>query len=238
MLLVLEDFNEWRLDPRTAVAPQLRLILRSRIIRNDLKPMSRLSEPDLAQEYEVSRQPVREAFITLEHEGLLEIRPQRGTYVKPIDVGSVLNGQFVREAVEADIVRSLTQKPDDSLVQELRKQVEKQAVVAQENPTEFIELDEYFHRTLASAAGVGKSWEYLEAIKAQMDRVRFISDVEFPIKKLIDQHVHVVDMIASGDVEAAEASIRSHLREILNSLPKIQKLYPQHFAGEIGANNP
>lgn len=234
MVLVFEDVEAWRLDPRKAVAPQLRLILRSRIIHNDLKPQSRLSEPDLARQYGVSRQPVREALITLEHEGLVEIRPQRGTYVRRIDVASVLNGRFVREAVEADIVRTLARKHDDDLVRVLRAQLEDQARAARDNPAAFIDLDEGFHRTLAGAAGVGKSWEYLEAIKSQMDRVRFISDVEFHIMKLIDQHSHVVDMIEAGDEAAAEAGMRTHLREILKSLPKIYQVYPEYFDGSVG----
>ena len=227
------NLQDWQLDVRTPVAPQLRTIFRTRIIRNDLKPMTKLSEPDFAKDYQVSRQPVREAFITLESEGLLEIRPQRGTYVKPIHVESVLAGRFVREAVEADIVRSLAEDPDSQLVAELRHQLKKQAATAKANPTEFIALDEYFHRTLANAAGVEKAWEYLDSIKAQMDRVRFISFLEFPISKLIKQHQNIVDMVEVGDVDAAEQSIRFHLREILSSLPKIQQLYPQYFVGDI-----
>lgn len=231
MNLVLDDLKEWRLDPLQAVAPQLRLILRSRIIRNDLRPMSRLSEPELAKDYAVSRQPVREAFITLVNEGLLEIRPQRGTFVKRIDYASVLNGRFVREAVEADIVRQLAQHPDTALIQDLRQQLTHQSDVAQVNTAQFIELDEAFHRTLARAAGVGKAWEYLNAIKSQMDRVRFISNEEFPIARLIKQHEAIVDMIEAADVSAAEQAMRLHLREILNSLPKIQTLYPGYFEG-------
>jgi len=84
-MLAVIDFEEWKLDQLKAVSPQLRIVLRSRIIRNDLRPMSRLSEPELAKEYGVSRQPVREAFITLMNEGLVEVRPQRGTYVRKID---------------------------------------------------------------------------------------------------------------------------------------------------------
>lgn len=234
MILVTEDLQNWQMDPQKAVAPQLRVILRSRIIRNDLKPMSRLSEPDLAREYAVSRQPVREAFITLEHEGLVEIRPQRGTYVKRIDISSVLNGRFVREAVEADIVRRLAGRPDKDLVREMRKQLTEQRAASKQNPIAFIELDERFHKTLASAAGVEKSWEYLDEIKSQMDRVRFISDVEFPIRRLIDQHARVVDMIEAGDVDSAEAGMRTHLKEILKSLPKIHQRYPDYFVGTVG----
>lgn len=231
MLLVMENLEDWKLDPLQAVTPQLRLILRSRIIRNDLQPMSRLSEPELAREYNVSRQPVREAFITLVNEGLLEIRPQRGTFIKRIDYKSVLNGRFVREAVEADIVRKLASDPDAGLVRDLRAQIKQQSRVAEGNANAFIELDERFHRTLARAADVAESWEYLDSIKSQMDRVRFISNEEFPVTRLVKQHERVVDMIEDGNVASAEEAMRAHLREILKSLPKIQAMYPQYFEG-------
>lgn len=229
MTLVLDDLTKWRLNPLQAVSPQLRLILRSRIIRNDLRPMSRLSEPELAKQYDVSRQPVREAFITLADEGLLEIRPQRGTFVKRIDYDAVLNGRFVREAVEADIVRKLALQPNAALVADLRAQIKMQCDASHADPVRFIELDEQFHRSLARAAGVGKSWDYLDAIKSQMDRVRFISYEEFPLATLIDQHEQVVDAIEQGDGSFAETAMRTHLQEILNSLPKIQSLYPEYF---------
>lgn len=231
MTLVLDDLSKWKLDPLVAVSPQLRLILRSRIIRNDLKPASRLSEPELAREYHVSRQPVREAFITLMNEGLLEIRPQRGTFVKLIDYDAVLNGRFVREAVEADIVKRLADTPPDGLVKDLRTQLDAQKAVGARDPAKFIELDERFHHTLSDAAGVGKAWSILDAIKTQMDRVRFLTFEEFPVAKLIDQHTAIVDAIEQQHVAGAEVAMRTHLMEILSSLPKVQALYPAYFDG-------
>ncbi|SEN99985.1 DNA-binding transcriptional regulator, GntR family [Pseudorhodobacter antarcticus] len=228
-MLSLVGIDGWALDQLKAVSPQLRLVLRSRIIRNDLPPMSRLSEPELAKEYGVSRQPVREAFITLMNEGLVEVRPQRGTYVKRIDYEAVLNGRFVREAVEADIVRKLAKRGDSALVKDLRSQIAQQKNVPEDAPEEFMAQDERFHQTLANAAGFCKAWDYLGGIKAQMDRVRFITFEEFPISKLIEQHEAIVDFIEQKAVPQAEAAIRAHLREILNSLPRMQELYPNYF---------
>ena len=231
MTLVMDDLRNWKLDPLVAVSPQLRLILRSRIIRNDLKPASRLSEPELAREYHVSRQPVREAFITLVNEGLLEIRPQRGTFVKLIDYDAVINGRFVREAVEADIVKRLALHPVDGLIGDLRMQLDAQKTAGARDPAKFIALDERFHHTLADAAGVGKAWTILDAIKTQMDRVRFLTFEEFPVAKLIDQHAAIVDAIEQQNVASAEIAMRAHLKEILSSLPKVQALYPAYFEG-------
>jgi len=228
-MLGLVDVEQWTLDHRKTVSPQLRAILRSRIIRNDLRPMSRLSEPELAKEYGISRQPVREAFITLMNEGLVEVRPQRGTYVCKIDYDAVLSARFVREAVEADIVCKLALEDHVDLMEDLRAQLVLQKKVAKDTPEKFMELDERFHMTLAQGAGFAKSWDSLEGIKSQMDRVRFITFEELPISKLIHQHERIVDFIEQKTVSKAEDAMRGHLREILNSLPRVQELYPDYF---------
>lgn len=235
-MLAVIDFEGWKLDQLKAVSPQLRIVLRSRIIRNDLRPMSRLSEPELAKEYGVSRQPVREAFITLMNEGLVEVRPQRGTYVRKIDYDAVLNARFVREAVEADIVRRLASDDNSDLIKDLRAQLVMQKDAAKEPSGKFMELDERFHMTLAQGAGFAKSWDFLEGIKSQMDRVRFITFEEFPISKLIDQHEQIVDFIEQKTVPRAEEAMRAHLREILNSLPRVQELYPDYFENSQDAS--
>lgn len=233
MTIILGNLDNWKLDPLGPVSPQLRLILRSRILRNNLKPGEKISEPALAKLYNVSRQPVREAFITLVNEGLLEIRPQRGTLVKKIDYEVVLNGRFIREAIEADIVktlvRSFREKPDPDLIKQLRKQIEDQKKVSNNSPEHWIALDEKFHQTIANAAGLRKTWSFLEAIKSQMDRVRFFTIEEFPIKTLIEQHIHLVDCIEQQNLEGADGAMRIHLREILKTLPKVQELYPDYF---------
>lgn len=229
MALILEDLDLWKLDHLASVNRQLRLILRSRIIRNDLKPNQKISEPGLAKQYGVSRQPVREAFITLAQEGLVEILPQRGTLVRRIDYEVVLDCRFIREAFEADVMRQLAVKPDAELIAILRQQIKQQKKVSGNQPAQFIELDEKFHRTLSQAAGLNRAWDFIDSTKAQMDRVRFMSFEEFPITRLISQHTLIVDCIEQQDSAGAEDAIRKHLREILSSLPKIRTLYPDHF---------
>ena len=90
-------------DPDLPAAAQMHALLRRRIVTGDLRPGMRLSEQDIADQYDLSRQPVREAFIRLAAEGLLEVRPQRGTFVTRINMDWVLDTRFIREATEADI---------------------------------------------------------------------------------------------------------------------------------------
>lgn len=229
MAIYLGNLEDWKLDKYSAVSPQLRSILRSRIVYHDLKPLEKVSEPAIAKLYDVSRQPVREAFITLVNEGLLEILPQRGTMVRAISTDEVLNGRFIREAVEKDIVGILAECPNPSLIETLRKQIDEQKVAAIEDPVKFNKLDEKFHRTLAAAAGFSVAWDFLDTIKVHMDRVRFIANEEFSVSQLINQHLEIVDGIENQKPELAKNAMRVHLQALLDSLPRVKKLYPEYF---------
>ena len=221
----------WALDPALPISPQIHRILRERVILGDLPPGDKLSETETAAHYKVSRQPVREAFIKLAEEGLMEIRPQRGSIVTKIAVTAVHDARFLREAVEADIVRLVASRTDPALVRELRQQIGLQREVAASAPARFIHLDETFHRTLAEGAGKGGAWRVIQGLKAQMDRVRYLALGQFPLNRLIDQHIAIVDQIERGDVAGAEGAIRTHLREVLRDLPEILRSHPELFDG-------
>lgn len=225
----IEQNSAWDLDPTASITPQITRILRERIIRNDLKPGDRISESELARTYDVSRQPVREAFIKLADQGLVEVRPQRGTIVTRIGYLAVLDARFLREAIEADICKILASSPDPKLIIELRNQIELQQSLSSEEVSDFSSLDEQFHRTLAEAAGRGGTWRQIEGLKSQMDRVRYLSLGEFRFGSLIEQHRAVVDRIEVGDIAGANAAIRVHLREVLNDLPQIIEANKRFF---------
>ncbi|MBC7312179.1 MAG: GntR family transcriptional regulator [Rhizobium sp.] len=218
------------LEQSSAVGPQLYRLLRDRIVKGDLAPGARISESEIAASYKVSRQPVREAFIKLAEESLVEVRPQRGTYVRRISVPAVMTARFVREAVEADIVRAAAQAVTPNILALLEANLAAQrAVVDSDDPSRFMELDEAFHRLLAEAAGQPAIWDILEDLKTQMDRVRHISARQFSRERLIDQHAAVVAALRSGDPDAAEAQMRAHLKGVLTDLPAIAEAMPEFF---------
>ncbi len=231
-----QRFTSQAMDPAAPITPQIYAYLRDAIIHNQFAPGDRISEAEIARNWSVSRQPVREAFIRLAGEGLLAILPQRGTIITRISYDAVLNARFLREAIEADIVGILAADPDPALVRELRGQIQAQQKLALKNPKDFIALDDLFHRTLADSAGMRGAWRLIEGLKSQMDRVRYLSLGHFPVSKLIVQHRAVVDAVAQGDLSAANLAIRTHLREVLTDLPKIHAATPEFFdvpEGEI-----
>jgi DNA-binding GntR family transcriptional regulator len=220
-----------RQDETSSISTRVYRQLRGAIIRGELCPGERISESAIARQYSTSRQPVREAFIKLAEERLVRIQPQSGTFVVQISVTDVLDARFVREVIEVAVTREAAISAPLSAVRELRRQVDRQRAVASGHNAEFLVLDEEFHRTLALSVGHAHAWRVIESIKAQMDRIRYLSlDDATPIHLIIEQHERIVSGIEAGDPAEAAAAMRNHLREITLSLPNIASRFPDLFA--------
>lgn len=217
-----------------SVRQRLYNVLRQAIIRMVLAPGQALSEKEIADLFAVSRQPVREAFIRLSEAGLVEVRPQRGTYVVGISRQAVLEARFIRESLEVAItLEAVKGALPESVLMELNELIERQrSCIERQDHDRFFFLDEMFHRTLAFSTGQVMAWNVIEDVKAQLDRVRYLSIPDStPIPKLADQHQAIVDAIAASDSDAAEKAMSVHQREILNSLPELERRFPDLFAG-------
>ncbi|MBS1156078.1 MAG: GntR family transcriptional regulator [Proteobacteria bacterium] len=213
-----------------SIGTQLYRHLREAIIRGELSPGQALSEAEISKKYSVSRQPVREAFIKLAEERLVTVLPQRGTFVVKISVADVLDARFVREVIEVAVVQEAAMHVLPEKIKALRDIIAAQARVPHGQNEQFLELDEAFHRELAYSVGRAHAWRVIEGIKAQMDRVRYLSlDDATPITHLIEQHSRIVDGIEAGDPVAAADAMRTHLREIISSLPGIAEQNPETF---------
>lgn len=204
--------------------------LRSAIICGELRPGQALSEQAIAKVYSTSRQPVREAFLKLAEERLVVIQPKRGTFVVKISIADVLDARFVREAIEVAVVQEAALFALPKAVKELRRLLEQQKALSHGHNVEFLALDEEFHRTIALSIGRAHSWRVVETVKAQMDRIRYLSlDNATPLPLIVDQHTRIVDNIEAGNVNGAAAAMRTHLREIIGSLPNIAATFPDIF---------
>ena len=205
--------------------------MRNAIVTMALTPGQALSENEIAVSLGVSRQPVREAFIKLSEAGLVSIRPQRGTFVVKISVKQVTDARFVREAVEVAVARKACSTMTPDMLQNLSAILAAQQVADVEAvPARFLVLDEAFHRALALGAGCDYAWRVVEEVKAQMDRVRYLSLPEAtPIARLVGQHAAILSAIEAQDPDGAEAAVRTHLSEILTSLPLLARQYPDLF---------
>lgn len=208
-------------------AAQLHARLRQRIVGCELSPGTRLSEQEIADQYQLSRQPVREAFIRLTGDGLIEVRPQRGTFVTRIDLEWVLCTRFIRESVEADLARRAARRATPAQLQALFAQIAQQEQAA--DTAQLARLDEEFHAQLAAIAGKAMVWTHLQQIKIHLDRARHLLTALVARDAIIAQHRAVAEAVASGDPDRAEVAIRLHLRRVLRDLPALLDLSPDYF---------
>ena len=229
VLPVLEDDTN---RVRRTMAGRVFEALRQAIVQLQFHPGSPLSEAEIARQFGVSRQPVREAFIKLAEAGLVEVRPQRGTYVRLISRREVENARFLREAIEVAIVRKAAAEASEADIAAVQNIVARQeAVAATGDNAAFMSLDEQFHQAIASSADCVDAWRVIEGLKAQMDRVRYLSLPQAtPLAIIIEQHRHIAEAIAARAPERAERAMHQHLTEILVSLPKLALENPTYFA--------
>lgn len=208
---------------RLPIAPQVYERVRRAIITLAMLPSEALSEKELSLQLGVSRTPVREALIRLADEGLIDILPQRGSFVAPIRIKDVEEAQFIRESLEVAVVKRLANKCSPSFLADIKANLSQQDVaVANEDGDLFLELDEVFHRSFCEAAGLSKSWRLIQAVKLQMDRVRYLSLPDAAhLKTLLMQHWEIVHAIEQKEPEHASSAMVVHLQEVLRTAQRL-----------------
>jgi DNA-binding GntR family transcriptional regulator len=213
------------------IGKQIFRSLRQAIFTGLLAPGTPLSEKEVSDMFQVSRQPVREAFIKLVEAGVLQVLPQRGTFVKRISPRKVREGRFIREAIEAAVVRKAAVAITDTQLMALAANMREQKAASKVNDTAaFLACDEQFHFLIAQSIDCVAAWDTIQDIKAQMDRVRYLSLHEVsPLDLLIKQHAHIVSALKAHDPDAAEHAMRAHLREILVSIGPVAERNPDWF---------
>ncbi|MBU9808779.1 GntR family transcriptional regulator [Rahnella sp. C60] len=216
------------------VNQQIYRTLRQDIVTCAIAPGAFLSEKEISTRFNVSRQPVREAFIKLAEAGLVQVLPQRGTYVMKISSKRVADGRFIREAVETAVVRRAAMVATDKDLALLGHNLERQTLAAKRQQTqEFLLLDDEFHRTIAQIIDCRLAWETVEHIKATMDRVRFLTLSKVsPPENLIAQHYAIFDGLQAHDPDAAEKAIRIHLQEMISTITPIAEQNSDWFDAE------
>jgi DNA-binding GntR family transcriptional regulator len=121
-----------RLD-RSSSAERAADVLRRSITEGALRPGAQLSEVELTEVLEVSRNTLREAFRLLTHEGLLVYKLHRGVFVPELDEHDVVDLYRVRRVLEVDVVRGLAARDPElpsSRLEPLRDDVETARVAA------------------------------------------------------------------------------------------------------------
>jgi DNA-binding GntR family transcriptional regulator len=196
-----------------------------------------LSEKRLAEEYGVSRTPVREAFIKLAEDGLVRIVPQSGTFVSLIDLAAVHDSQLIREALECATVFLAAQRVVPAEADELAEILDRQRMAAANGDhAGFIAGDDALHARLIEMSGRPGVLKTVREAKLHLDRVRYLTVEETPhIAEIIAQHTAIVDRVVAHDSRGARKVMREHLRMLEAKLDQLTLARPVMVNGELPA---
>ena len=197
----------------------------------ELKPGARISEPDIAAELGVSRTPVREALIRLSDELLVEIYPQRGTYVSKIDLSLANEMAYMRHIIETEICINMCREKAKiaDLVEE--KLFMMNLALKRQDIVEYILNDEGFHSAIFSYGNHQMIWNIISSTRAHY--IRFlVLDMTQPrgLEESYQDHLKMVECIETGNEEELLKLLNIHHDYNERKREKqIRDTYPEYF---------
>jgi DNA-binding GntR family transcriptional regulator len=182
--------------------------LRRRIIDGVYEPGHRLTEERLADDFGVSRNPVREAIRMLEADGFLIAIPRRGAVVASMSPRDVEDLFDVRAALEVLAARLAAERAGPSGTAALDRLLA--AARATRLPAELAALNTEFHATVCALSGNTLLAGMMEALHGRLQWVYRQSAVERAPYSWAE-HDDLAAAIRAGDVEAAGAAALTHV---------------------------
>jgi DNA-binding GntR family transcriptional regulator len=200
--------------------------LQERILNGEFKDGDALIQDAIAQEYDVSRMPVREALRQLEATGLVVMKLHKGAVVTSLPTEQIAELYDLRALLECDLLaRSIPKLTNaniahaHSILKELEESYRKREVAS------WGRLNWEFHRSLYVAAGRVKTLAILQGINVQTDRyVRLHLSLTGELDAAEKEHRQILRLCEQRDVEKAVSYVKKHIvnasRDLLEALRK------------------
>jgi DNA-binding GntR family transcriptional regulator len=206
--------------------------LRSNILHLDLKPGTKMSEQEVSDEFQVSRTPVREVFVHLLQDGLVDVYPQRGTYVSLIDLKGLEEGRFVRELMETAVIQEAAGCLSKDDIFRLESNLASQEIsYRNRNYLQMLSLDDDFHATIFRACGKERTWNMVQQLNYDFLRVRVLRlSHDFRWDKILRQHQAIFEALKQGDAQGSKEIMGDHLRLVIVEKEGLTSDYPEYFA--------
>lgn len=190
--------------------------IRRRIIAGEIRPGVNISELALAEEFGVSRTPVRETFKQLQTEGLVEIRPRVGTFVTTPSRREIVELFEMKELLEGAGARLLAQRGRVPAIDQLEDNLRRASrAVADDDRARYAELVHEFHNVLMAGADNAKLEGHYRTLMNQLAYARLVTTSLSQPGRLAEcdrEHRHVFELIVAQDGANAERVMREHVR--------------------------
>jgi len=190
-------------------------ILKNKITNGELKPGERVSDDKLASSFGISRTPVREALTKLSGEGLVDIVPHGGIYVKKLNKKDIEEIYTIREVLEGLAARLAASSSNVSIIKQMKEACQDYEKGIQKKDVNLcINSDLVFHQLIAKSTGNKKLIEILERFHIQIISIMQKGpNYWINAPTYLQEHLAIVDSISRGKEDLAEEVMRKHIRE-------------------------
>ncbi|MCP4405024.1 MAG: GntR family transcriptional regulator [bacterium] len=191
------------------------------LIDGTLQPGEALIETELAERLEISRTPIREALQQLAQEGLVEMIPRRGAFVRRITLQDIEELFVIREAIEGIAARLAATKVDTETLEEFEERFNAADKVPDEKTRhEMYEMaGDDFHDYILQVCGNSRIKEIIETYKVLLQKERKIAAfIPGRIEASAQEHRAVLEVMKQRDTESAERMMRRHIVGTLNTI--------------------
>ena len=211
--------------------------IRNRIITMEMKPGDPLNDRELAEELGISRTPMREALLMLNLARMVDIKPQSGTHVAPINLKLMKMEQFSRYTLEKEILNRLRGKLTETQIAEYRQNIEEyrqlEADLTQpDRPTRLLGLDNAFHRKAFEICGMEEHYDYMLSKLQHVERIRKFSLQTEENKSVCGAHTRILEALINGSAEDVGEALHSHLTRYQLSVEQARIIHPDYFIDE------
>lgn len=202
--------------------------IKERILNNVYSPGYQAMEQEIAEDLGVSRTPVREALIRLQHEGLVELVPRRGMRVVPMDAADMKEIYDVLTSLESTAAELLAKRrPTESELQPMQQAIDDMEAALESDDLEgWAAADERYHRCLIDLSGNRRLAAMANTVMDQGHRARMVTLRLRPKPTQSNRdHRELLDAIRHGDGKAARDCHDNHRRKSSEVLTDILQKY-------------
>lgn len=205
----------------SSLSERLTITLRERINHGELAPGTVIIEPALAQEFEVSKTPVRESLRQLTSEGLLQVLPKKGYLVRAISMNDVYEVLELRSLLEPHVAGQVAAMHSAELVVTLAGHLEDQEKLAVSDPIASMHAAQRFHAELAAASRNSRLVASLENCFMQTARAHYVLPSMQPYMSQsaeLAEHQEIFAAVQQSDAAAAREAMAVHLDSIRRAM--------------------
>ena len=207
-------------------------IIRENILNMVLTPGTKISEKEISDELSISRTPVREAFIRLSQQALVEIFPQRGTYISKINTNQIIEFKFLRLTLDQAVMKLACKNFPENMKLKLQHCLAEQEIcVKTNNYDQFFELDNKLHCLIFTGCEKPNIWKIIQEANLNYVRSRILDlrTRQTEINLLFKQHQTLVEAIIQNDEQLGYETITEHINKVIGDINSLKQKYPTYY---------